>query len=298
MKIIFLGLILFSYLLTTSCTKIDYFSDNYIRFLQRFPGNEFLFKDKQNRFIEKSKILMKEGFRLYQNQNNRAAIIKYEEALRYYPSGELYYNYGNSLANDHDYIQSIKAYRVAYSLSYPKTNIIYYNIACVYSLNNDTSNSYSNLLLAVINGYSNLYYLNEDQDLANLHKTPVWNYLYYKWSNIGFSSNDLEETPSDKVIGINGLDQGDFCTVATITLFNKGKVKKEENYYNNFNIFEGTWKTEDERIIINYVKKKHSNEKYGDFEETTIDENEELNWGDIITNHDKGETSTYSLRKL
>ena len=127
--------------------------------------------DKQ----ELSEKLRLEGFALYQRHKDAEAVKKYEEALKQSESAQLYYDYGNSLSNLKDRLEdSIKAYQKALELGYSQSNLVHYNIACVYSRTGKISEAYGALQKALDAGYKQVEYFEKDSDLANLRKDSGW----------------------------------------------------------------------------------------------------------------------------
>jgi len=52
----------------------------------------------------------------------------------------------------------------------PDDPLVYYNLACSYSLLNDVDSSFSAMKKAISLGYDDFVYLEEDDDLSNLRK--------------------------------------------------------------------------------------------------------------------------------
>lgn len=59
----------------------------------------------------------------------------------------------------------------------PSNRDVYYNMACIYAVQNKTEDALEYLKLAVLNGYIDLKTLNTDSDLKNLHGNPVFEKL-------------------------------------------------------------------------------------------------------------------------
>ena len=112
-----------------------------------------------------------EGFNYYKAKKDDLAIAKYEEALEHYASAEIY---DNSLSNIPRLEDAVKAYQIAIELNYDKPYLVYYNIACVYSRMNQSKEAFSNLELAINNGYKNFDHIQKDEDLAWLRSQPDW----------------------------------------------------------------------------------------------------------------------------
>jgi tetratricopeptide (TPR) repeat protein len=118
--------------------------------------------------------LYQKAFALYKAHNDAEAVKKYEEALKYGESAQLYYDYGNSLSNLPRLDESIAAYSNALAMGYEPKKLVYYNIACVDSRLGKIDEALLNLTLAYEAGYTNVGYMQKDPDLANLRKDNKW----------------------------------------------------------------------------------------------------------------------------
>lgn len=56
----------------------------------------------------------------------------------------------------------------------PEDPIVLYNLACSYSLVNDVEKSFEAIKAAIKKGYSDIDYLEQDSDLANLKNFPLF----------------------------------------------------------------------------------------------------------------------------
>ena len=157
---------------TAEDIKKDYLSYKWAK----YSFNNFWMKNITDQVKSKDEAakLNAEGFKLYKSKKDKDAIPKYEAAIDKYPTGEVYYNYGNSLANVKRYEDSIKAYEIALKLDPPRPELALYNIACSYSLMNKPDNAYKYLASAVERGYNAFEYIKKDSDMANLRKQPDW----------------------------------------------------------------------------------------------------------------------------
>ncbi|MBP7282043.1 MAG: tetratricopeptide repeat protein [Leptospiraceae bacterium] len=157
---------------TAEDIKKDYLSYKWAK----YSFNNFWMKNITDQVSAKNEAakLNAEGFKLYKSKKDKDAIPKYEAAIDKYPTGEVYYNYGNSLANVKRYEDSIKAYEIALKLDPPRPELALYNIACSYSLMNKPDNAYKYLASAVERGYNAFEYIKKDSDMANLRKQPDW----------------------------------------------------------------------------------------------------------------------------
>jgi tetratricopeptide (TPR) repeat protein len=135
----------------------------------------------KNTFSERSEELHKEGFGLYKAHKDAEAVKKYEEALKLDESAGLYFDYANSLSNlPKRQVDSSFAYVKAIELGYEKKEIAYYNLACVYSKMSKIPEAYSNLNIAVQNGYKSVSHMLKDPDLKNVRSDKDWEEFYRK----------------------------------------------------------------------------------------------------------------------
>jgi len=74
------------------------------------------------------------------------------------------------------YDEALEEYKRALEAD-PSNHDVYYNIACIYAVQNKTEDSLEYLKLSVLNGYIDLKTLNTDSDLKNLHGNPVFEKL-------------------------------------------------------------------------------------------------------------------------
>jgi tetratricopeptide (TPR) repeat protein len=59
----------------------------------------------------------------------------------------------------------------------PENNIFYYNISCLYAIQNMKNESIEWLTKAIANGYNNRDHLKNDKDLENIRHTPYFKSL-------------------------------------------------------------------------------------------------------------------------
>jgi len=87
-----------------------------------------LFINEQPKDSEKEKAiansLSDEGFTYYKDKKDALAVVKYEEALKHDRTAEIYYRYGNSLANIPRLDDAIYAYQWALAFHYDKPYLI------------------------------------------------------------------------------------------------------------------------------------------------------------------------------
>ena len=149
-------------------------TSEYAKNYHPFPGGKQLSEKEQQEQISEANLLSDEGFNYYKAKKDDLAIGKYEEALTHYASAEIYYRYGNSLSNIPRLKDAVKAYQIAIELNYDKPGLVYYNIACVYSRMNQGKEAFTNLELAINNGYKNFDHIQKDDDLVWLRSQPEW----------------------------------------------------------------------------------------------------------------------------
>ena len=125
--------------------------------------------------IKLSEKLHLDGFALYKQHKDAEAVVKYEEALKYGESAQIYYDYGNSLSNLKDRLEdSLKAYQKAVDLGFDKKHLALYNMACVDSKLGKLKEAYYNLTLAVQARYNSFKQIEKDSDLMNLRADKDW----------------------------------------------------------------------------------------------------------------------------
>lgn len=136
---------------------------------------DFLKKVKQAEF------LFQKAYRKYKEKNDQRAVTAYEEALKYYESGKIYYHYGNSLSNLKGRLKdSINAYQNAIESDYYRPYLAYYNIACVCSRMENKEKAHEYLTIAVKHGYNTFQRLLKDPDLAYIRSKSDWESFYKK----------------------------------------------------------------------------------------------------------------------
>lgn len=148
-----------------SCNKVEsnkYLTDKYA-----------LAKRENNEGFLKAKEYEKTGIAFYKKQENANAISEYEKALELNASGSLYYNYGNSLWNMGELDSAIKAYKLSELLNYERKDLLYYNLACAYSVKEIEEEAFFYLDKAVGNGYNSYYHFLVDEDLQFLRVGSV-----------------------------------------------------------------------------------------------------------------------------
>lgn len=102
------------------------------------------------------------------------AIPYYEKALAVDPENfSALSNQASANADLHQFDTAISLYQKMTRI-YPQKAEVYYNLACLYSIQNDISGSIENLKTAIQNGYNNFSLLRTDPDLKNIRKTPFY----------------------------------------------------------------------------------------------------------------------------
>lgn len=150
----------------------DYLSVAWADYANKNPGS-FKGIDKEAA-IKESKKLNDLGMNLNKQKKYAEAVKKYEEAIDYHATGELYYNYANTLSNVPRLEDSIKAWEIANTLNYSKPELALYNIACSYSRLDKPEAAFEALAVAVDRGYSAFNYIQKDPDMENLRKRADW----------------------------------------------------------------------------------------------------------------------------
>ncbi|WP_167883837.1 tetratricopeptide repeat protein [Leptospira stimsonii] len=140
----------------------------------KYLNNDYaIAKSKNNEGILRAREFEKTGILFYKKQENANAIFEYEKALELYASGSLYYNYGNSLWNMGELDSAIKAYKLAELLNFERKDLLYYNLACAYSVKEIEEEAFFYLDKAVENGYKNYYHILVDEDLQFLRAGSI-----------------------------------------------------------------------------------------------------------------------------
>ncbi len=195
---------------------------------------------------KKAFALLKEGINLYKQKKDNEAIEKYEEALELYAAPEIYYHYGNSLANTGEFIYSSRSYGFAIEYGFLSPGLAWYNMACSYSLDKKSGKAYEALKNAILSGYPVLENLLGDSDLKNLRSDSNWNANYAELKKIferGRSSLPAGKKFSTGSANIN--DTYTFCPDGNAMLErNISEIRKHKKY--------GTWSFKNYIITINW----------------------------------------------
>jgi len=150
----------------------DYFSPEWAMFMHRFPGGDP--RADRSRPVTDAIRLESEALKLYKTGKYAEAIKAYEMAFEQYTTGQMYYNYGNSLSNLNRLEDAIKAYSIAISLSFDHPELALYNSACAYSRLRNAESAYTLLGQAIDSGYDAFKYVESDPDMEFLRSQPDW----------------------------------------------------------------------------------------------------------------------------
>ncbi len=212
---------------------------------------------------QKALIHLKKGIHYHNKKAYKEAIDEFVTSLNYEIRSETFYHYGNSLSSLHKYEDSIKSYKIAlelnkgwmadnkqhYNIELPKKYIplLYYNIACSFGLQNNTSESFEYIIKALLSGYNSYSYILGDSDLVNLRKSPNWNEYKYK---------------------IQLIIEGDPNIIVNHKVIKRGPSSVEEYYFydNNEVVFKsycdpetelkGKWEIKNLIVTINFYHRK------------------------------------------
>jgi hypothetical protein len=128
-----------------------------------------------------SKQLRDQAYALYGKKKDVEAIALYEQALALSVSGQLYYEFANSLSNTDRLPDSPKAYDIAIAVGYAHPEIALYNKACAQSRMKDAAAAFASLDQAVSKGYAATAKMQGDSDLAFLRTQPEWPKRYAEY---------------------------------------------------------------------------------------------------------------------
>lgn len=135
-----------------------------------FDGNkvfEFLQNEQINSSDAKESFL--KGLDLFKNKkDHQGAINAFVNSIVEEPTGLAYYELGNAYMEKKDYEQALKSYGMAEQVGYEPFSKILYNMACVYSLMDNTDMAGQYLEYAIQAGYSNIDQIQKDSDLTLL----------------------------------------------------------------------------------------------------------------------------------
>lgn len=166
-------------ILVASCasnqgTKSTKFQDLKVKHLEN--GDIFVYPKvksylENHTFSEQHQLDFLKGLDAFKNKKDLdSAIYYFEVSILSHPTGIAYYEMGNAYMDKKAYDDAILAYEMAERLDYDPFFKILYNIACAYSLKEDSEKAAQYLEYAIQAGYSNIDNINKDPDLANLRK--------------------------------------------------------------------------------------------------------------------------------
>ena len=144
------------------------------KYIKTNPGGEKNGTRKAQTAMLRAAALEKVGYNLYKSKKDSLAVKEYENALKLYATGRLYFRYANSLSNIPRLEDSAKAYTIARALGFKKDGILAYNAACAYSRMGMSNNAFDQLENAVREGYGAFSYMAKDSDLKLLHSLSDW----------------------------------------------------------------------------------------------------------------------------
>lgn len=152
----------------------DFLSPSWAVFMSRFPGGQpDLTAAEQELAKQRSAAAAARARELYLAKNDTAALPFYEEAISNHATGQLYYDYANSLSNVR-LDESVKAYQIALDLRFDRPELAFYNMACAYSRMGDMEKAFGYMALAISRGYNAFEYIRQDPDLVALRKVADW----------------------------------------------------------------------------------------------------------------------------
>ncbi len=130
---------------------------------------------------------------LYKAKKFLDSVGKFEEAMNIYIEADTYYNYGKSLLSIGNFQDAIKAYEIADVLDYENKVNLYYNLACAYSLSNETESSIKYLRLSITRGFNLFKILDHDSNLAYVRKNPRWKQILVHITSDKFLTKNPKE---------------------------------------------------------------------------------------------------------
>lgn len=152
----------------------DYLSKSWAMFMNRVPGGNAEGAGTPADERAKAEAARQKAYALYKKKDDAAAIPKYEEALNHWATGEIYYQYANSLSNIPRLEDSVKAYEIALQLGYEEPEKALYNTACAYSRMEQAEPAYAYLAKAIHRGYNAFQFIEKDKDMKFLRSQPDW----------------------------------------------------------------------------------------------------------------------------
>ncbi|WP_316783335.1 tetratricopeptide repeat protein [Pedobacter frigiditerrae] len=122
-----------------------------------------------------------DGYKLYSKKDFQKAITFFEKSITSDSTFTDSYNVAGLAALYSKKIpHAEKFFNKLIAIDEDDTNA-YYNLACLYSLNNDLTKSLKNLEFALSKGYKEYAHIMEDEDLTNLRKSSAFTVLMKKY---------------------------------------------------------------------------------------------------------------------
>lgn len=130
---------------------------------------------------------------LYKGKKFLDSVSKFEEAMNIYIEAETFYSYGKSLLSIGKFQEAIKAFEIAETLDYENKVNLYYNLACAYSLLNETESSIKYLRLSIEKGFNLFKILEVDSNLAFIRRNPRWKQILIHITSDKFLTKNPKE---------------------------------------------------------------------------------------------------------
>ncbi|MCK4249873.1 LamG domain-containing protein [candidate division WOR-3 bacterium] len=155
--------------------EVDLLSREYAKFIQGYPGGAEDFPYETRQLHISIALKLAEVGNLYSKiDRDQDAVVKYEEALVHYATGDIYYGYANSLYKIMHLDSALLSYKIAGALGYEINEHIYYQIARIYSRLEKKQLAFEYLDIAIMNGFRDENQLQQDPDLEFVHSQQEW----------------------------------------------------------------------------------------------------------------------------
>jgi hypothetical protein len=113
----------------------------------------------------------------YRNKKNPAGgVALFKRSILLQPTGKAYYELGNALMDQKEYLEATNAYTIAELMDYSPLYKVMYNQACAYSQLDYKDKALYYLTSAIEFGYSNLKNIYNDPDLKNVRVQYRWKF--------------------------------------------------------------------------------------------------------------------------
>jgi hypothetical protein len=210
---------------------------------------------------------------LYKGKKYLDSVSRFEDAMNIYIEAETYYSYGKSLMSIGKFQEAIKAYEIADVLDYDNKINLYYNLACAYSLLNETESSIKYLQLSIERGFKLFHILDQDSNLSFIRRNPKWKQILTHITSDKFLTKNPKEflvnqnkkikLKSNSKTYLYGSNEEDADNIQ-VELFDGIAFYKEETVdkdgYLSVITREGTYKISKESLVIELKKgKKETN---------------------------------------